>query len=59
MKPRSGPHPFQPDPDLPADHQGRKVCAACHLVGQPGDAHHDVPDVPEQAEHRRRAGDTD
>jgi hypothetical protein len=53
-------HPFVPDPDLPPDHNGRRVCAACHLLGRPGDAHHNVPDAPpEQDEHRRRAGDHD
>jgi hypothetical protein len=36
------PHVFQADPDLPADHRGRRVCAVCHLVGRTGDAHHDV-----------------
>lgn len=51
------PHPFQADPDLPPDHQGRRVCAACHLLGRTGDTHHDVQPVPEQAEHRRRYGD--
>jgi hypothetical protein len=51
------PHLFRADPDLPADHQGRRVCAGCHLIGRPGDPHHDVPPVPEQAEHLRRVGD--
>jgi hypothetical protein len=51
------PHVFQADPDLPADHRGRRVCSVCHLVGRAGDAHHDVPPVPEQAEHLRRIGD--
>lgn len=47
---------FVPDPELPhEDHQGRRVCLQCHLPGRPGDAHH--PDVPGQAEHRRRVGD--
>jgi hypothetical protein len=48
---------FVPDPDVPADHQGRQACANCHLIGTPGDAHHTLPDVPEQAEHRRWAGE--
>ncbi len=45
------PHLFQRDPDLPPDRNGRYVCRAtgCHLVGEPGDAHHTLPDVPEQA----------
>lgn len=55
-KPKATPHVFQADPDLPSDHQGRRVCAACHLVGRPGDPHHLLPDVPEQEESRRRAG---
>lgn len=49
--------PFQPDPDVSPDQNGRHVCRACHLVGQAGDTHHPLPDVAEQAEHRRRAGD--
>lgn len=53
------PHLFQADPDLPPDINGRRVCAACHRVGRPGDVHHDVQPVPEQAEHRRRIGDED
>lgn len=56
MKAKAAPHPFQADPDLPADARGRHVCR-CGLVGRPGDAHHDVQPVPEQAEHRRRVGD--
>jgi hypothetical protein len=51
------PHPFVADPDLPADHRGRRVCAACHLIGRPDDPRHAMPDVPEQAEHRRRVGE--
>jgi hypothetical protein len=51
---RPGPHVFVADPDLPPDHQGRRVCFECHLVGRPGDAHHDMPDVPEQALARAR-----
>lgn len=57
MKPARPPHPFLADPDVPADHRGRGACAQCHLVGEPGDAHHDVQPTPEQAEHRRRIGD--
>jgi hypothetical protein len=51
------PHPFQADPELPADQKGQLVCARCHLVGRSGDAHHDMPDVPEQAEARARIGE--
>jgi hypothetical protein len=50
------PHVFVPDPDVPADHTGRQACR-CGLVGEPNDAHHTMPEVPEQAESRRRAGD--
>lgn len=46
--------PFQPDPDIPPDQNGRGVCRNCHLVGAPGDAHHTLPDAPAQAEHWRR-----
>jgi hypothetical protein len=51
-----GPY-FTPDPDVPPDYQGRRACVHCHLLGRPGDAHHEMPDVPEQAEHRRRVGE--
>ncbi len=30
---------FQPDTDLPPDHQGRRTCR-CGLLGEAGDAHH-------------------
>jgi len=33
---------FTPDPDVPADHNGLRVCR-CNLLGQPGDAHHTLP----------------
>lgn len=44
-KSRLHPHLFVPDPDVPPDHTGRRACAApgCHLMGEPGDAHHTVP----------------
>lgn len=42
------PHVFVVDPDVPADHQGRHACR-CGLIGEPGDAHHTLPEVPEQA----------
>lgn len=53
-------HPFVRDPTVPPDHQGRYVCAAprCHLLGEPGDAHHNVPDVPVDVQSLR-AGDED
>lgn len=48
--PKRKPHPFQRDPDVPADPiTGAEVCR-CDLVGRPGDAHHDMPDpVPDAA----------
>jgi hypothetical protein len=49
--------PFAPDPDLPADHQGRHACRHCHLVGQPGDAHHTMPPAPEQDVRGLAAGE--
>jgi hypothetical protein len=58
MTERPGPHVFVADPDLPHRyHDGRRVCLACHLLGRSGDAHHDMPDVPAQAEARRRVGE--
>jgi hypothetical protein len=57
VKERPGPHVFVADPDLPPDHTGRQVCLRCHLVGEVRDAHHDMPDIPEQAEARRWAGE--
>lgn len=48
---------FTADPAVPPDPlTGRRACV-CRLVGEPGDAHHTLPDVPEQQESRRRAGD--
>ena len=45
------PHPFSADPDTPGDPvSGQGVCSRCHLVGKPGDAHHDMPEpVPDAA----------
>lgn len=51
---RVRPHPFAPDPDIPPGMDGRGACASCHLIGEPGDARHTMPVVPEQAEVRRR-----
>lgn len=47
---------FTPDPDLPADHQGRRTCR-CGLLGEAGDAHHTLPDVPEQDVQQLAAGE--
>lgn len=52
--------PFTPDPQTPPDpYTGLGVCAVCHLLGHPGDAHHAMPVVPEQEESRRRVGDVE
>jgi hypothetical protein len=42
---------FRPDPDLPADHNGRWTCH-CGLLGEPGDAHHTVPEAADDARSR-------
>lgn len=54
MTERPAPHLFTRDLELPPDISGRFVCGRCHLLGRPGDAHHDVPDRPEQALARTR-----
>jgi hypothetical protein len=47
------PHVFVADPDVPGDplsRNARRVCKVCHLLGQPGDTHHTMPDpVPDAA----------
>ncbi len=53
-RPKPTPHVFAPDPDTPGDGRGREVCRLCSLLGRPGDAHHTLPSVPEQAGHRER-----
>lgn len=58
MSTRQSPHPFVADPELPPDMNGRQVCR-CGLLGRPGDARHNMPTVPEQAESRRWAGERD
>jgi hypothetical protein len=35
---------FTPDTDIPPDHNGRRTCR-CGLLGEPGDAHHTVPEA--------------
>ncbi|MFY1669518.1 hypothetical protein ACN27G_06120 [Plantactinospora sp. WMMB334] len=41
------PHGYaDPGPDEPADHAGRRPCAACGLMGQPGDGRHPVDGRP-------------
>lgn len=56
-KPGVRPHLFVPDPDVPADHNGRGACATCHLIGKAGDAHHELPDAPAWDVQRARAGE--
>lgn len=54
------PHVFVADPDLPphpADLERRSVCAVCHLLGEPGDTHHTMPDPPEQDVRGLAAGE--
>jgi hypothetical protein len=46
---------FTPDPDLPADHQGRRTCR-CGLTGEAGDAHHTPPEPADDVQ-RRAAGE--
>lgn len=58
------PHPFTPDPRVPADWRGRQVCQRCRLLGQSGDARHPVPTYPDTppevaAIERRRLGEHD
>ena len=54
---------FTADPDTPPEvrYAGgvrvERAFCVCGLVGRPGDAHHAMPEVPEQAEHERRYGD--
>lgn len=47
-------HVFLRDPGVPPDSRGRGACSSCHLVGEPDDAHHTLPTVPEQAQVRAR-----
>jgi hypothetical protein len=54
-KPTLPPHLFRVDPDVPADQNGRHACR-CGLVGQPGDAHHTLPE-PVQDAQLRAAGE--
>ena len=56
MKPpksKVAPHPFAPDPDVPADPlSGKRACRVpgCRLMGEPGDAHHTMPEpIPDAA----------
>lgn len=58
MSERPGPHVAVVDPDTPADPwTGLEVCRTCHLLIRNGDPRHDMPDVPEQVEARRWAGE--
>jgi len=55
-KTRVPPHPFVADPDIPPDHNGRRTCR-CGLPGEPGDAHHTLPEVVGQDARQRAAGE--
>jgi hypothetical protein len=58
--PTGTPHVFIADPELlphPRDIEKRGVCVTCHLLGEPGDAHHAMPDVPHDDAQRRAAGE--
>jgi len=46
---------FAADPDIPADHNGRRTCR-CGLTGEPGDAHHKPP-APVEDARQRAAGE--
>jgi hypothetical protein len=51
------PHPFQADPETPADPiSGNQVCR-CGLVGRAGDAHHAMPAAVPDGQSRA-AGDS-
>lgn len=52
-------HLYQADletPPDPLDRKQRRPCAVCHVVGEPGDAHHDVP-PPVEDGRMRAAGE--
>jgi hypothetical protein len=48
-------HAFDPDPAVPAEHDGRGFCQWCSVAGEPGDARHPHgapqmrPPVPDEA----------
>lgn len=48
---------FQPDPDVPADPLTGDVYCRCGLAGEAGDAHHPLPDAPDDDVQRRAAGE--
>jgi len=54
-KSRIRPHLFVPPPPDELDVNGRGACQRCGLVGEPGDAHHTLPDPPSEADHGQRA----
>jgi hypothetical protein len=51
---KPAPHPFADDPES-VEHDGQHRCAECGLPK--ANQRHTLPDVPAQAEHRRRAGE--
>lgn len=48
---------FWTDPEIPPDHNGKRRCRRCGLMGKPGDQHHptdfDLDDLPETPEGDR------
>lgn len=48
---------FTPDPDMPPDPISGELTCRCRLKGKPGDAHHTLPAVVEDA-RSRAAGET-
>jgi hypothetical protein len=52
------PHLFRRDPQVPPDINGHGACAECHLIGQPGDTHHTLPE-PVGDVRQLAAGDSD
>jgi hypothetical protein len=37
---------WNPDPDIPPDHRGRRTCLTCHRIGSPDDPGHTPPAPP-------------
>ena len=56
-KSRVKPHLFQPGPADELDTNGRGACQACHLLGEPGDSRHTLPDAPIEDVQMLRTGE--
>lgn len=56
-KSRVRPHLFAPGPASERDSNGRTACETCHLIGEPGDQRHTLPDAPAWDVQQRRAGE--